>query len=386
MTGQLLYKPIGSSLNKEILEKSFKNNKERICIAFSYTKEDTKYWDNCTFEKLQDLESDGVFSKIINTENECIVYFHGACGVKENELPFYTVQNKKDWFWFAIEGISPTFPTSYEGECFYSNFLYNISPNGAYNLWHKLASESKLSRTIGIKYGVVSKFGQWHEENGLFFSNLDHKKVPYQSQHWNSSNNTQKPKENIGLKYPEVDRIDEGLLVGKSGVGLLNYYNLHNTNPNMNYIDDITNQKYKDLGFRPLDFIMSIAKKNIIYPTPSIELIKEYLASGEEVAVSIIRFVDCDKNNRIELTITIPGKNNSKDKDTLLTQQRAYIIRNLNVRIVMTENHVDEAEAVDLIKSGLGNESQKELENMPDSQLISRATELGLKDWHLIQS
>lgn len=396
MTGQIIHKPIGVSLTKEKLEKCAKNNKEHICVAYSYKDGQSTFWSNSQFDKLEDLVSNKIFDSLLNEGNECILYFNGSYNAKADDLPFYKIHGKRDWFWYANEGIATIFPTSFEGECLYSNFLSNISPSGAYDLWHKLASSHKLAKTIGIKQGAVSRFGLWFEEEGIFYSNQDHKKIPFQqpihhhnNTHNHNFNHNTSSKEVIALKYPDTFTVDEGFVIGTPGIGFLNYYGLDKENPN-NYIDDVVSMKYKNLGFKPIDFIKSIQIDNIIHHSPSHEIIKQCLKSGKALEFAIIRFIDCDKKNRADLTISIPREDINKDINnkniSLLPDQRRFIIRTLNIKIVSMENQVDESEAMELIKNGLGDESAIELLKLSDSHLIERAKELDVNGWEYIHS
>jgi hypothetical protein len=394
MTGQLIHKPIGVELTKEKLQKCFKNNERYISVAFSFEKNGTKYWNKYQFEKLSLLEADDCFDNLISKDSDCIIFFNGAYNMKPAELPFYAIEARKDWFWYALEGICSTFPTSSEGDCFYNNFLKTISPEGAYSLWKKLGESNKIGRTIGIKQGIVSRFGTWIEEDGIFYSNADHNKKPFEYGYQGTSHRgyttptTTAKVDNISsLNYPEVHTIGEGLLAAKAGEGLLKYYTLFHTYPNLVYIDDVTSEKYKKAGLMPMDFVKLVQTEDSTIHAPGLDYLKSYLSTYKKVIITVVRFINCEKTNRTEAIIEIsnePKIEKNEEVVTLKPGQKKYILTKLNVALVMAENDCDEAVAMELIREG--HSFADELSAREDCFLIERAKEHKITGWISIHS
>jgi len=393
MTGQLIHKPIGVELTKEKLQKCFKNNERYISVAYSFEKNGSKFWNKYQFEKLSTLEEDDCFSNLISKDNDCVIFFNGAWNMKPVELPFYAVEHKRDWFWYALDGICSTFPTSNEGDCFYNNFLKTISPEGAYSLWKKLGESNKIGKTVGIKQGIVSRFGTWIEEDGIFYSNADHNKKPHEYSYQGTSHRgytapTTTKVDNISaLNYPEVHTIGEGLLAAKAGEGLLKYYTLFHTYPNLVYIDDVTSEKYKKAGLMPMDFVKSIQTEDSTIHAPGIDYLKSCLSTYKKVIITVVRFVNCEKTNRTEVIIEVsnePKAENKEEITTLKPGQKKYILTRLNIALVMAENDCDEAIAMELIREG--HDFTNELSSQEDRILIERAKECKITGWIAIHS
>lgn len=274
--------------------------------------------------------------------------------------------------------------------------MKNISPDGAYSLWKKLAESGKIGRTVGIKQGIVSRFGTWIEEEGVFYSNGDHNKKSYEYSYppnHNYHRNSYTPAvvtkvDNISsLNYPEVHTLDKGLLAAKAGEGLLKFYSLYTNYPHLIYLDDVTSERYKKAGLIPMDFIKSIQTENSTMNAPTLDYLKSSLSTFQKVTLTVIRFVNCEKSNRVELDIELtrePSIESNEENSSLKPHQRGYILKKLNVALVMSENDCDEATAMELIKDG--QDLTGELSNLDDSMLINRADECGIKAWRAIHS
>lgn len=373
MTGQIIHKPKGVSLSKEIFEKARKFNSRHVSVAYTENRNGKLVWCNHNYNNNQTIEN---LEYYLDSKHESIFFFNGSQVVKEDELPFFDIREDNRWVWYAQEGTASILISGAEGHSLYKNFTNVLSVNGANALLDKVAPQ--FGRLIIINSGKVRRTGNWKETDGCFFSNDDHTRQPYTyhqyhsgSSNYNSNNHTSN---NLSIQYP-VTKVSTGnIVIGIPGEGMLKYYGLFLTNKNAFYIDDVYNQQLA-AQIKPLDFIETVEVGNIIKHAPSLDEVIKLFDDKVHFTLNLIRFDEAKNRTNLKVEVNPPANL------SLTNNQRKYICSQLHIKAIMSSQGISYEEAIKQVNSCKANDYS----NVSDNHLIQAADTANIKDWNKIQ-
>ncbi len=277
----IVIKPLGVAFPEDCI-KSCWDNHNAIFGALAWNKDALKL-EKVEFEKLRDVEE---WVKEINEDWTAILHFGGRYPVKDAAMPYFKENVENDnWCYYCHSGDLDLI-TSFANEDLelFRVFLEPVSVEGMISLVETFAEDPKNGQfLLYTNKGELRQLGKgWEEENGIIYSNSDHKKKIYTPSFAPSlppvySSQKEKGKE----ETPELDFF--GLKLAKPKEGISRYFQL--PAGVIARVDSSTNPLFK-----PMDWIVTMGGTHHEWDKLPEFIRKKNIRGGIRIHMKVLRF------------------------------------------------------------------------------------------------